>query len=410
MPPRVKDADALGVYLDELSRVHALSREEEVALARVMSDAQAQVRELVLSHPPSLRRLAARLERSEGGELGAADLGTEPFTTEPAAEELRQRLEVAGRRLSALLTTPDAAGPGAGARAEATALAHDLPLARELLLELFERAWNEPCGGGDGDGVANDDRWREAHRALRAAERVKRTLVEHNLRLVVTLARRHAGRGLPLGDLIQEGNLGLLRAIDGFDPALGFRLGTYAAWWIRKAMQHALAEQTRTIRVPRHVTESASAVNRYARGFRHAAGRAPTADEIASGLGVPLARVNAAIELGPDALSLESPLGTDDSLELRDVIADRGVPSPDDLLLVKDFAAQTREALDALTAEEREVIALRFGLDATASHTVEEVAARCHLGTERVRQVEARALRKLRHAKRARLLRAFTRD
>jgi len=410
MPPHVKDADALGAYLDELSRVRALSREEEAALARVVIDAREQVRERVLTHPPSLLRLAARLERGAGGEGGADELVADPSATGTSAEELRQRLAAAGRRLSTLLAPPAAAGPPAARCAEATALARQLPLAPGVLLELFERAWSEPSGGADGGRLADDDRWRDARRALRAAERVKRTLAEHSLRLVVTLARRHTGRGLPLEDLIQEGNLGLLRAIDGYDPGRGFRLGTYAAWWIRKAMQHALAEQTRTIRVPRHVTEAAAAVNRYARGFHHESGRAPTADEIASGLGVPLARVAAAIEVGPDALSLESPLGGDDSLELRDVIADRDVPSPDDLLLVKDFAARTREALDGLTAEEREVIALRFGLDAAEAHTVEQVAARCRLGAERVRQVEARALRKLRHAKRARLLRAYTRD
>lgn len=408
MPRHAKDADALRYYLDELSRVRALSREEELSIARVVRDAQETLREVVLSHPPSLRRLADLLGRVASGELAAVALAADPYATGDTAEQVRQRLVEAGPRLAALVGAPVAAGSAGGGPDAATALARELPLDRGVLLELFEEAWRAPPNGSD-DAVADDDRWRRAREILANAERAKRKLAEHNLRLVVTLARRHTGRGLPLDDLIQEGNLGLLRAIDGFDPGRGFRLGTYAAWWIRKSMQHALAEQTRTIRVPRHVAEAASAVGRYARGFQHEAGRAPTADEIASGLGVPLARVNAAIELGPDAVSLESPLGTDDSLELGDVIADREAPSPDDLLLVKDFAARTREALDGLTLEEREVVSLRFGIGVTGPHTVEEVAALRGLGTERVRQLEARALRKLRHAKRTRLLRAYAR-
>ncbi len=408
MPRHAKDADALRYYLDELSRVRPLSREEELAMARVVRDAQDTIRDVVLSHRPSLRRLADRLGRVASGELPAVTLVADPYASGDTAEQLRQRLVEAGPRLAALVGAP-AAGAAAGACEAATELARALPLARGVLIELFEEAWRAAPNGGDGDAVTGDERWRRAREILAGAERGKRKLAEHNLRLVVTLARRYVGRGLPLDDLIQEGNLGLLRAIDGFDPGRGFRLGTYAAWWIRKSIQHALAEQTRTIRVPRHVTEVASAVGRYARGFQHEAGRAPTADEIANGLGVPVARVNAAIDLGPEAVSLETPLGADDSLELGDVIADREAPSPDDLLLVKDFAARTREALAGLTLEEREVLSLRFGIGATGPHTVEEVATLRGFGTERVRQLEARALRKLRHAKHTRLLRAYAR-
>jgi RNA polymerase sigma factor (sigma-70 family) len=406
-----KEADALGSYLDELSRVGALSREEEQALALVVEAAHRELADAVLAHRPSLWRLVERLAAVDRGDLRPNELAVDPLSLGLGEDQLREQLSATGQRLRSLLEAPcsheDGAERSCPACSSATATARALPLSRDALVDLFTHA---TAGSANSARTTTDEHWREVSRHLRAAERAKAKLAEHNLRLVVTLAKRYVGRGLALVDLIQEGNLGLLRAIDGFDPHRGFRLSTYAAWWIRQAMQHALAEQTRTIRVPRHVTEAASAVHRYSRGFHHDAGRPPTVEEIADGLGVPLARVNAAMELTPDAVSLETPLGHEDSLELGDVIADSEGPSPADVLLGKDFADRTRDALETLTPEEREVIVLRFGIGAAGSHSVEEVAALRRLGTERVRQIEARALRKLRSAKRTRSLRAYARD
>ncbi|MBN2192418.1 MAG: sigma-70 family RNA polymerase sigma factor [Polyangiaceae bacterium] len=409
MPRNGKDTDALDSYLDDLSRVSTLSREEELVLALVIENAYEKARASVLTHAPSLRLLAAILERVGTDEVHATEIASDPTAAGLSEEELGGRLRTAGQRLTALLDMPDQCETGGapGAAVEAYAVAAALPLNRATVRSLFEQARSEPT---DATNPKRDTRWVEAARAHREAEIAKRRLAEHNLRLVVTLARRYLGRGLPLDDLIQEGNLGLLRAIDGFDPSRGFRLSTYAVWWIRQAMQHALAEQTRTIRVPRHVGEAASAIGRFTRGFRQEVGRVPTAEEIAGGLGVPVARVHAAAEIGPDVISLATPLGNEESLELGDVIADNEGPSPADVLLVKDFANRTREVLETLSDEERAVIALRFGIDSTGTHSVEEVAAMRRLGTERVRQIEARALRKLRHAKGARHLRKYSQD
>lgn len=404
MPRDETGADALDFYLDDLSRVKALPREEELALALVIEDARRKVRAAVLGHRPSLKRLLGLLDGIRDGQVRPGDVFTLPAAAAAPEEEFVPRILASSERLAPLLE--GLADSRAGSvSAEIAGMVAELPLNPQTWLRLFEQGLNDPLPA---EGSLPE--WAEASCALRAAERAKAKLVEHNLRLVVILARRYVGRGLPLGDLIQEGNLGLLRAIDGFDPSLGYRLSTYAAWWIRQAMQRALAEQTRTIRVPRHVSEAFSSFARYARGFRLDAGRPPTAEEIATGLGVPLSQVNAALEIGPDAISLETPLGNDESLELGDVVADSEGPSPAEVLLIKDFANQTREALTTLSEEERAVIVLRFGIGMADTHTVEEVAAERCISVERVRQIEVRALRKLRNARRTRNLRAYARD
>jgi RNA polymerase primary sigma factor len=356
------------------------------------------------------------LGRLADGELSAAELAAQGDTDQFDEIATRQRLLAAGQHLRELVGTECGCATSVNCPCvEARAFVASLPLNRASVGELLERLRSAAEHGSEqewGTGPTAGEAWRDARHHLAAASRAKSKLAEANLRLVVSLARRYVRRGLPIGDLIQEGNIGLLRAIDGFDPHRGFRLSTYASWWIRQSMQHALAEQTRTIRVPRHMTETASAVDRFVRGFRAQHKRTPSHPEIAEGLGLPVARVEAALDLAPDAISLETPLGSeDDALELGDTVADSDGPSPADALLVRDFSSQTHQALESLASDERAVLTLRFGLgDEGVAHAIDEVALVLGMTAERVRQTEARALRKLKQAKRTRALRSYARE
>lgn len=409
------EADALDFYLDDLAAVPPLSREAEVELALEVEAAQAAARAALFASPVAPHLVLEVLRRLEEGEVTAAELSA-TTDVETFDEELAKRsLLEAGRELAALLAgcTCDAPAADPCACSAAQRFVATLPLNRATVADLLERLRLAAERGEQSPRVRDaQEAWKQASGHLVAASRAKKKLAEANLRLVVALARRYSRRGLPIGDLIQEGNLGLLRAIDGFDPHRGFRLSTYAAWWIRQSMQHAIAEQTRTIRVPRHMTETAASVDRFVRGFRSAQGRPPTPAEIAEALGLPVTRVDSALELLPDAISLETPLGSDDdALELGDTVADADGPSPADVLLVRDFSSQTRLALETLAGDERTVLALRFGLDEeSGALAVEEVAATLGMTAERVRQTEARALRKLKQAKRTRALRSYARE
>jgi len=410
------EADSLDFYLDDLANVPTLSREAEVELALKVEAANEAARAALLESRIAPRLVLDLLGRLADGELTAAELTGTPGVEQFDEKATRERLLAAAQRLGELVSADcECKTEMDCACVQARAFVATLPLNRASVSELLEQLRTAAEHGtehGWGSGPTAGEAWRDARRHLATATRAKSKLAEANLRLVVSLARRYARRGLPIGDLIQEGNLGLLKAIDGYDPHRGFRLSTYASWWIRQSMQHALAEQTRTIRIPRHMTEAASAVDRFARGFRAEHKRAPSPEEIAESLGLPLARVEAALDLAPDAISLETPLGSDDdALELGDTVADASGPSPAEVLLVRDFSSRTHEALETLSPDERAVLTLRFGLDEDGiTHAIDEVAATLAMTAERVRQTESRALRKLRHAKRTRALRSYARD
>ena len=410
------EADSLDFYLDDLAALPPLSREAEVDLALKVEAANEAARAALLECRSAPRLVLEMLSRVADGELSAAELTASTDLEQFDEVATRERLMEAAGRLQDLLSAECACSENTDCSCvEARAFVASLPLNRASIGELLRRLRAVAERGSEdawGTGPTAREAWADASRHLAAASRAKSKLAEANLRLVVSLARRYSRRGLPIGDLIQEGNIGLLKAIDGFDPHRGFRLSTYASWWIRQSMQHALAEQTRTIRVPRHMTETASAVDRYSRKFRAEQRRPPTPSEIAEGLGLPLARVESALELTPDAISLETPLGSDDdALELGDTVADSAGPNPAEVLLVRDFSSQTQHALETLTPDERSVLTLRFGLgDEGVPHAIDEVASVLDMTAERVRQTEARALRKLKQAKRTRALRSYARE
>jgi RNA polymerase primary sigma factor len=422
-------SDPVRAYLSKLGRCPLLTREREIEIAKRIEQGKQEVRAAVLDSPTALRDVIEFGEQIRDHQRRPRELPwdgdphepTEPPELEPEetdAQLLRliDRAKRLDRRITGLLQERSSADQirrrqigkdVAAARAQAAKTLKQMHLSQNCVDRLIAKHKQPLAAEADHPRLRSSRTSQLIRRGELAAQTAKAELIEANLRLVVSIAKKYVNQGLQFLDLIQEGNIGLMKAVDKFEYRRGYKFSTYGTWWIRQAITRAIADQSRTIRIPVHMIETTKQLARVSGYLVQDLGRAPTPEEIARKMELSVEQVRTVLKLVKEPLSLDTPIGDDNERQLSDFVVDRSAVDPLEATIQKRLGERTREVLESLSPREEKVLRMRIGIGESSDHTLEEVGQTFHVTRERIRQIQAKALRKLQQPQRSKALKAF---
>jgi RNA polymerase primary sigma factor len=399
-----KTEDLVQTYFNSMGNISILKRNEEIELAKRLEEGKEIIKGIVITMP-LYKKLEASLNGKEEEDLNDSEKEKPDESLIKSLEildKLMMKIEITDRKIARYGTLKDLKKLINKKKEKDVNVMELNTIAKEVQDE-YNRVESEV-------GIKIDElkaKWDRITRARALVDEAKNELITHNLRLVVNIAKNYIGRGLSLLDLIQEGNIGLMRAVDKFKYEKGFKFSTYATWWIRQAITRALIDQTKTIRVPVHMMEFYNKVTKASRELTQQLGREPSKEEIAKRLGLPTRKVEEVFRAIQDPIALQTPIGDEDT-KLEDFIGDKNSPSPYSDAEKSEITEQILMVLKTLTPREEKVIRMRFGIGVDINYTLEEVGRHLSITRERVRQIEEKALRKLKHPNRRSALKALT--